>query len=62
MDGAWAKPLLRENSRMLLIVSGRGWPGRFGEGDIGQFLLEGLCDDRVVVNPIDMLDLDLNGA
>lgn len=47
---------------MLLIVSGRGWPGRFGEGDIGQFLLEGLCDDRVVVNPIDMLDLDLNGA
>jgi hypothetical protein len=60
MDGTWAKPLLRENSRMLLIVSGVGCPGCFGEGDMGQFFLKGMRDDLVVVNRIDMLNLDLN--
>jgi len=62
MDGPWAKPLLRENSRVV-VVSG-GCSRCFGKGDLGQFLLQGLRDDLVIVNGIvagDMLNIDLGG-
>ena len=62
MDGAWAKPLLRENSGVV-VVSG-GCSRCLGKGDLGQFLLQGLRDDLVIVNGIvagDMLNIDLGG-
>jgi len=63
MDGAWAKPLLRENSGVV-VVSG-GCSRCLGKGDLGQFLLQGLRNDLVIVNGIigagDMLNLDLSG-
>lgn len=65
MYGAWAKPLLRKNSGMLLVVSDAGCSRCFGKGDMGQFFLEGLRDDLVIVNRIvvgDMLNLDLKGG
>jgi hypothetical protein len=64
MDGAWAEPVLRENSGMVVVMG--GCSGCFGKGDVGQLLLQGLRDDLIIVNSIaavgDMLNLDLSGA